>query len=333
MSRIKQIIDSYMGRHQTETVRKEFAEWLEAPQDANKKQRTMQNYWDALEAEMPQRQIADAYSSTAERIRRRNSLRPRRSVFARISRVAAVVALPIMAAALTYSVISRTFVPKTDWQEVYAPYGETRSVVLADGSHITLNSGSRLIYPDKFSGDERHVFLAGEAYADIAKDAEHKFILSAGDIDITVHGTEFNVRSYSDDSEVEVALVSGSIDMTTKNLEINRSIRMTPGDMAKLDKRTGEIASIRFPNGTFDRGTNGNNLTFINSRLCDIAAQLERTFDVKIIIDSDALADERYYSAFVNGESIEDILSAWQLNDNVRHRREGNTIHLYKSKK
>ena len=121
--------------------------------------------------------------------------------------------------------------------------------------------------------------------------------------------------------------------MTTKNLAVNRSIRMTPGDMAKLDKRTGEIASIRFPSGTFDRGTSGNNLTFINSRLSDIAAQLERSFGVKIIIDSDALADERYYSAFVNNESLDDILDAWQLNDNVRHRREGNTIHLYKSQK
>lgn len=129
---------------------------------------------------------------------------------------------------------------------------------------------------------------------------------------------------------MEVALISGSIDMTTKNLAVNRSIRMTPGDMAKLDKRTGEIASIRIPAGTFDHGTSGNNLTFINSRLSDIASQLERTFGVKIVIDSDALADERYYSAFVNGESVDDILSAWQLNGSVRHRRDGNTIHLYK---
>lgn len=333
MSRIKQIIDSYMGHRQSESVRREFAEWFDAPQDAGEKQRAMRSYWNSLDADMPHRQIADAYAATAERIRRRNSLRPHRSVFARISRVAAILALPIMAAALTYSVISRIFVPETDWQEVYAPYGETRSVVLADGSHLTLNSGSRLIFPDKFTGAERHVFLAGEAFADIAKDAERKFILSAGDIDITVHGTEFNVRSYTDDSEVEVALISGCIDMTTKNLDINRSIRMTPGDIAKLDKRSGKISSIRFPAGTFDNGMTGNNLTFINSRLSDIAAQLERIFNVKIIIDSDALADERYYSAFVNGETMEDILSAWQLNGNVRHRREGNTIHLYKTQK
>lgn len=330
MSRIKQIIDSYMSHRQSEAVRKEFAEWFESPQDADTKQRIMQEYWDTLDAEMTPNKIDGAYSATACRIRRRNSLRTRRSVFARISRAAAVIALPIMAAALTYTAIFRTNSVETEWQEVYAPYGETRSVVLADGSHIQLNSGSRLIYPDKFSGSERHVFLAGEAYADIAKDAEHKFILSAGDIDITVHGTEFNVRSYTDDSEVEVALISGSIDMTTKNLDVNRSIRMTPGDMAKLDKRTGEIASIRIPDGTFAHGTNGNNLTFINSRLSDIASQLERTFGVKIVIDSDTLADERYYSAFVNGESVDDILSAWQLNGSVRHRRDGNTIHLYK---
>ena len=63
--------------------------------------------------------------------------------------------------------------------------------------------------------------------------------LSADDVDILVHGTSFRVSSYVNDSEVEVALLSGAIDMQTKNLQQNCKIQMTPGDMVKVDKRSG----------------------------------------------------------------------------------------------
>ena len=50
-----------------------------------------------------------------------------------IARVAAMLAAPVAAAALTYLVVSQHLVPKTEWQEVYAPYGQTRNIALSDG--------------------------------------------------------------------------------------------------------------------------------------------------------------------------------------------------------
>ena len=125
------------------------------------------------------------------------------------------------------------------------------------------------IYPDRFAGKERRVFLCGEAYADIAKNPKRSFVLSADDVDILVHGTSFRVSSYVNDSEVEVALLSGAIDMQTKNLQQNCKIQMTPGDMVKVDKRSGRVTSMRFPGGTFANGIDDGHLTFINSRLSD----------------------------------------------------------------
>lgn len=331
MSRIKQIIGSYLSHRQSRAVREEFAEWFDSPIDGELKQQAMQEYWEALEAAVPPSQTRRAYTETKERIRRRNFSQGRpRPLFVRIARIAAMFAAPIAAAALTYLVASQQLVPKTQWQEIYAPYGETRSIALSDGSNITINSGSRLIYPVEFSGDERRVFLSGEAYADIAKDPDRRFVLSADDVDILVHGTAFNICSYTDNSEVEVALLSGAIDMLTKNLQQNRRIRMVPGEFAKLDKRSGQISSIRFPNGMFSDNMESNSLTFINARLSDIARQLERTFDVRIVIDDKQLGDERYYSAFVNHESLEQILAALRLNGNMRYRRVGDDIHLYR---
>ena len=174
------------------------------------------------------------------------------------------------------------------------------------------------------------MFLCGEAYADIAKNSKRSFVLSADDVDILVHGTSFRVSSYVNDSEVEIALLSGTIDMQTKNLQQNCKIQMTPGDMVKVDKRSGRVTSMWFPGGTFANGMDDGHLTFINSRLSDIARQLERTFDVKIVIDSQQLADERYYSVFINHETLDEILSILEQNGDMRHRREGEIIHLYK---
>lgn len=332
MSRIGQIIDSYMGHLYPERIGEEFAEWFDAPVESASKQMAMQEQWDSTETSLDKRSLDEAYASTKERISRRNfGTHCRPSLWGRLARVAAVLALPIMAAAATYALLSSTLVEPAQWEEVYAPYGEVRHITLDDGSQITLNAGSRLIYPARFTDKERRIFLAGEAYADIAKDAERKFVVAADDVDITVYGTSFNVRAYAGDSEVEVALVSGSIDMQTKNLMENRTLHMKPGFLAKLDKRTGEISTMRFPNGTFCHGLGGDNLTFINARLSDITAQLERTFNCKIVIDDAALADERYWSVFATGKSLDEVLSALQTNGNMCRRTSGSTIHLYRN--
>lgn len=333
MSRIRQIIDRYLGENQPEDIKKDFFEWFDATTDRKEKDEALEEYWDSLRPHLSLDGSDKAYSDTKEKIRRRNfSKSTRHAAWQRILRVAAIFALPVAAGALTYAVMSAN-TKETVWLEASAAYGQTRSVELADGSQITINSGSRLIYPAEFSGDERRIFLYGEAYADIASDAEREFVLSANDIDILVHGTSFNVRSYADDSEVEVALLDGSIDLRTKNLENNCSVRVMPGELVKLDKRSGQLSTVRFPKGTFTPGLEGNNLTFINSRLFDIASQLERTFDVHIVIDDSELGNERYYSAFVNNESLEQILSALQLNGNLYYKRSGDTIHFYKNKK
>ena len=313
MSRIRKIISIYLSYRQPRSTRKEFAEWFAAPFDGETKQRLMREYWDALSPEMSQDRVQKAYARVRERIGFRSVSLPSpqgvRPVFRRAAVMVAMIAIPVLAVALYALIGHMNSAPK--WQEIYAPYGQTRSVVLADGSQIVINSGSRLIYPDRFAGKERRVFLCGEAHADIAKNPKRSFVLS-------------------NDSEVEVALLSGAIDMQTKNLQQNCKIQMTPGDMVKVDKRSGRVTSMRFPGGTFANGIDDGHLTFINSRLSDIARQLERTFDVKIVIDSQQLADERYYSVFINHETLDEILSILEQNGDMKHRREGEMIHLYK---
>ena len=163
MSKIRKIISIYLSYRQPRSVRKEFAEWFAAPFDRETKQRLMREYWDALSPDMSQDRVQKAYVRVRERIGFRSVAQPSlqgvRPIFRKVAVVAAMIAIPVLAVALYALVGHMHFAPK--WQEIYAPYGQTRSVVLADGSQIVINSGSRLIYPDRFAGKERRVFLCG----------------------------------------------------------------------------------------------------------------------------------------------------------------------------
>ena len=71
-------------------------------------------------------------------------------------------------------------------------------VTLADGTIVWLNSCTRLRYPLDFKGDVREVFLEGEAYFEVAKDAKHPFVVRTADVDVRVLGTRFNLSAYEE---------------------------------------------------------------------------------------------------------------------------------------
>ena len=328
MSKIKKIVNLYLLHNYSESVQREFADWLEAPQDRELKDDVLYQSWDNISTGVKGLDAGRSYDAVVSRIRNNQSKARRANILSLCLRVAAVIVVCVAVVAAVK--IATTTTTNFEWTEVVTQRGESRKVELADGSVIHLAPSSRLIYPSKFTGDERRVYLSGEAFADIAKDEARRFIVSAEQVDVVVHGTEFNIRSYESNSEVEVMLLNGSIDMKTKNQKQNRVVRMHPGDLFKLDKMSGRLTRESISADMFDSNPRARNLTFVNSRLGDIAVQLERMFSVRIVVDQASLADERYYSAFVNNESLDRILSTLEHNGNFGYQWRGGEIHLFK---
>lgn len=80
------------------------------------------------------------------------------------------------------------------YNEIIAPLGEKAQVVLSDGSHVWINSDSKLRYPVKFGETSRDVSLEGEAYFDVARQHGKMFVVNTRDVKINVLGTAFNVK-------------------------------------------------------------------------------------------------------------------------------------------
>ncbi|MFC3196681.1 FecR domain-containing protein [Parapedobacter deserti] len=112
------------------------------------------------------------------------------------------------------------------FNEIRVPYAGQYKVTLGDGTVVWVNSGSALKFPVQFSGNERRVFLDGEAFFDVAKDPNRPFYVEAEGKTIEVVGTRFNVSAYSE--EVQATLVEGAV----KIMDTHSFRLLTPGQQA-----------------------------------------------------------------------------------------------------
>ena len=105
--------------------------------------------------------------------------------------------------------------------------------------------------------------------------------MSAGEVDVRVLGTKFNLKSYAEDSEVEVTLVAGQRRNGDQTRRDDRIVRLRPGELVKLDKRTGSTETFDVPTDTYRPVVCGGGLFFMDKRFDEIVAYLEKRFDVK----------------------------------------------------
>jgi ferric-dicitrate binding protein FerR (iron transport regulator) len=110
--------------------------------------------------------------------------------------------------------------------------GLRTTVFLSDGTRVDLNSGSHLEYPAIFYGPERRVALKGEAMFDVAKDAEHPFIVETFSYDVKAVGTRFDVIADEFSGEFSTALLEGNVVVLDKQAQ--PAVWMEPKEIVRL---------------------------------------------------------------------------------------------------
>ena len=115
----------------------------------------------------------------------------------------------------------------------------TMQMSLPDGSSVMLSPGSLLSYNAGTFAESRDIRLEGEAFFDVAKDAEHPFTLSMPLMKVKVLGTSFNARNYPGDSYAETTLAEGSV--LIMDGDGNGLARLRPGQSARYDAEEGAL--------------------------------------------------------------------------------------------
>lgn len=238
--------------------------------------------------------------------------------------------------------------PKSN-NEITVKKGAKTKLQLPDGSKVWVNSDSKLSYPETFQGNQRDVYLEGEAYFDVVKDPKHPFIVHTSGIDVRVLGTAFNVKSYEAEPTIEATLVHGMIEVTKINeptapkvilkhhekLIYNKFVKTTINETPtenKSPQNTNKpaitIAQIakQTPDSAFlETAWVYNRLRFEDERMDALALKMERWFDVNIRINNDKLKAYRLTGSFEN-ETIEEALKAMQYLVSFKYRIENRNV-------
>lgn len=168
--------------------------------------------------------------------------------------------------------------PKLSYIEIKVPPGSREQFTLPDKTVVWINAGSTFKYPANFKGQTRSVYLNGEGFFEVAKDATHPFIVHTAKGNITVTGTTFNVNSYDAKSRFETALLEGHVHVNTPDGQI---VNLLPSQKAALNNSTLVVRPIDDPDAY--RWIEGL-ISFDNERISEVLENLENTFGQKITI-------------------------------------------------
>jgi hypothetical protein len=205
---------------------------------------------------------------------KKNVIKP---FFSVIIKIAASLFIPLLAVSLYYYSRDISYNDKQTYSEIISPNGSRTTFELPDGSKVWLNNGSRLKFPIRFTGDYRNLELSGEAYFQIAHDKDRPLVVKTGELQVMVHGTEFNLMSYPNDDDIVITLESGSISLQKQTSKIGSKdiLRLKPNQQAIYNKT---IKGVEYMNVNPEKFTSWRNgkLIFIDDPIDVVMDKLER---------------------------------------------------------
>jgi transmembrane sensor len=191
-------------------------------------------------------------------------------------------------------------------------------IVLPDGSEVDLNTHSKIEYRLGGSGI-RSVKLTGEAWFSVTNDADHPFIVEAGNAVITVTGTSFCVRTNSRKDRIEVYVASGSVQFHQARKD-NQVLNLEPGTLGVLEQNhLEEEKSIDMNYLSWKT----RKLTFRQTRLGEVADILNRTYGNNIRFDNEILEDCLFTGTF-DQQPVDSVMKVIQIAFNLDMEREEN---------
>ena len=228
--------------------------------------------------------------------------------------------------------------------EIMAGRGNKSHIILPDGSSVWLNADSKLSYNNNFGKKNRTVRLEGEAYFDVAKKAEIPFIIELhANVKILVLGTAFNLRAYQQDDKVETTLISGSLEVqyalgqTTQKVLLEPMQKLSLQHPVPIDTTVKgmpttivQMSPVKYYNNDEkiirEVVWKDNQLCFDAATFDQVALQLERWFNIRVVFKDESLKQKRF-TAYIKGEKLPEVMAAmakaagyftYQLDRNTR---------------
>ncbi len=214
---------------------------------------------------------------------------------------------------------------KPSLNQLIVPYGKTTFLTLSDGTKIWVNSGTKLVYPTVFDDNKREIYLVGEVYLDVTKDENRPFVIKTNHIDVNVLGTKLNVSAYNDTDAQSVVLVSGAVNIKSKELKGNYKIY--PSQMFSYDTSSSKADIQKVDVDNYVSWIHG--YLMLESESLDLVLQkLERYFNVPFIYDTKGLSNIRVSGKLDLKGTPEDALEYIGITAPISYKINGGKIKI-----
>ena len=317
MDKLKSLFNRFFGGETTENENAYLADLLENDKDGELDAYIEKTWQEAesmdvdfeVEVRVKEKIFAQISSECQEK-----SSRP----WFRFFRAAAVAAGLVAAVLLGWHIAD---LRKPETFEMVAERGQKSSLTLPDGSKVWLNSASKLTYTSDYNSKDRNIILDGEAFFDVARNENLPFIVHANGMAVQALGTKFNVKAYSDETEVTAILVEGSVKASAAGVDL----LLLPYFVASYDRSTDEMVSTYVSDREHAVPWIKNEILFSNDSLKDIASVLERMYNVTVVFENEKIADYTY-TGLIRNNSLQNILELISGTSPVKYEIDGNIV-------
>lgn len=208
------------------------------------------------------------------------------------------------------------------YNTISTPRGGQYQITLADGTKVWLNAASSIRFPVVFTGNERKVEITGEAYLEVAKNIAKPFKVNAGNSEIEVLGTHFNVNSYEDEDAIKTTLLEGSVKVSvpsspqqTKVIKPGQQTGISKDGIIKVVNNAEVEEAVAWKNGKFQ---------FKSADLKSILRQISRWYDVDVEYKGNT--DLHFTGQLTRSENASKVFEKLELTGEVHFKVEGKKI-------
>lgn len=289
----------------------ELFDWIQRSGDNLYEYIRYKNLWAIIQQgkEMDAKYIAKDYKIVKQKINRHSG----KFKFPNFLKYAAIIIIAITCGYF-FNSLNILSPKKVAVNEVLVPNGNRSLIILPDRSKVWLTNGSKIIYPESFSGNTRNVKLEGEAYFKVTHNMEKPFIVNIGEQRVKVLGTQFSIVAYPNDNTVQVDLVKGKVEFDINkgnNFETYKSIILNPLHSVVLDKTSGNLKNLRIPDSFYKYWQEGI-YEFENETFEALAKKIERLYSVKVIFENQEIKKQKFTGAFFIDSNIYTIIETFK---------------------
>lgn len=221
-------------------------------------------------------------------------------------KIAAVVAIILCSLITSYIVYDNNITNERLSENIYSfqmEPGQKGSLRLSDGTIIHLNSDSKISFASNYNTQDRTVNLEGEAYFEVAKNPNKKFIVTCNGLQVEALGTKFNVKAYAADNTITTTLSEGKVKVSSEK----QNVILLPNDVATYNLKENRITASTVADVSVANFWMSDHIVFESESLASISRTIERMYNVKIKITDKKLGNIKFTGTIQNN-SLNNIM-------------------------